>query len=125
MRLLTLPIILAVLALSACGGATAPPPQPVTVSSEAFSPLPLNARRLEIIENWQMPIEPPYIGHLQTPYPSNLVADWAARVLQPAGGSGEVILDISRAALTKVKLPRAKIPEHTHRSAGQPDQGRI
>jgi len=108
MRSLTLPLILAVLALSACGGATAPPPQPVTVSSEVFSPLPLNARRLEIIENWQMPIEPPYIGHLQTPYPSNLVADWATRVLQPAGGSGEVILDISRAALTKVKLPRGE-----------------
>lgn len=106
MRLLALPLILAAFGLSACVSATAPPPQPVTVASDAFSALPLNARRLEIVENWQMPIEPPYIGHLQQPYPSTLLADWAARVLTPAGGSGEVILDISRAALTKVKLPQ-------------------
>ena len=51
-----------------------------------------------------MPMQAPYIGHFQTPYPSNLVAQWAATVLQPAGGSGEIILDISRAAVTREKL---------------------
>ena len=78
----------------------------MTVSSEAFSSVPLNARRLEIIENWQMPIEAPYIGHLQHPLPSSLVADCASTVLTPAGGCGELILDISRASVTKVKLPK-------------------
>ena len=102
---LALPVRGVVLLVSACT-ATAPAPPKVTVSGEAFSSVPLNARRLEIIENWQMPIEAPYIGHLQQPLPSSLVADWASRVLTPAGGSGELILDISRASVTKVKLPK-------------------
>ena len=102
---LALPVLGMALLVSACTS-TAPPPPKVTVSSDAFSSVPLNARRLEIIENWQMPIEAPYIGHLQQPFPSTLVADWASRVLTPAGGSGELILDISRAAVTKVKLAK-------------------
>jgi hypothetical protein len=92
------------LALAACT-ATSPPPAPVSVQSAGFVALPLNARQLEIIENWEMPIKPPYIGHLQQPYPGNLVSQWATKVLIPAGGSGEMILDITRAAVTKVKLP--------------------
>lgn len=102
---LALPVLGLTLLVSACTS-TAPPPPKVTVSGDAFSSVTLNARRLEIIENWQMPVEAPYIGHLQQPLPSSLVADWASRVLTPAGGSGELILDISRASVTKVKLPK-------------------
>ena len=101
--MLTIPMLMMSLFLAACGAA-APPPQ-VSVPSASFAPLPLNARQLEIIENWEMPIQPPYIGHLQQPYPGNLVSQWATKVLMPAGGSGEMILDITRAAVTKVKLP--------------------
>lgn len=104
MRKTAFPLLLLAFLASACTGTSAPPPQ-VTVTDTAFQSLTLNARRLEIIENWQMPIEAPYIGHLQQPYPSNLVSEWASRVLVPAGGSGELILDISRAAVTKEKLP--------------------
>jgi len=105
-RVFTLPIrmLMLSLALAACT-ATSPPPAPVSVQSAGFAALPLNARQLEIIENWEMPIKPPYIGHLQQPYPGNLVSQWATKVLIPAGGSGEMILDITRAAVTKVKLP--------------------
>ena len=102
---LGLPVLGLTLLLSACT-ATLPPPPKVTISSDAFSSVPLNARRLEIIENWQMPVEAPYIGHLQQPLPSTLIANWASKVLTPAGGSGELILDISRASVTKVKLPK-------------------
>lgn len=102
---IALPVLGLGLLVSACT-ATSPPPPKVTVSSDTFSSVPLNARRLEIIENWQMPIEAPYIGHLQQPLPGSLVADWASRVLTPAGGSGELILDITRASVTKVKLPK-------------------
>ena len=101
--MLTIPMLMMSLFLAACG-AGAPPPQ-VSVPSASFAPLALNARQLEIIENWEMPIQPPYIGHLQQPYPGNLVSQWATKVLMPAGGSGEMILDITRAAVTKVKLP--------------------
>ena len=101
--MLTIPLLMMSLLLAGCA-ASSPPPQ-VSVSSAGFAPLPLNARQLEIIENWEMPIKPPYIGHLQQPYPGNLVSQWATKVLMPAGGSGEMILDITRAAVTKVKLP--------------------
>lgn len=105
LRLLALPMLGLALLVSACT-ATSPPPPKVTISNDAFSSVPLNARRLEIIENWQMPVEAPYIGHLQQPLPSTLIANWASKVLTPAGGSGELILDISRASVTKVKLPK-------------------
>ena len=92
--------------MTACGntsrGVTAPP----KFDSGNYAPIAINARRLEIVENWQMPMESPFIGHFQTPYPSNIVANWAAGVLQPAGGSGELILDISEASVTKEKLTR-------------------
>jgi hypothetical protein len=104
MRKTALQLVLFALLASACTGTSPPPPQ-VTVTETDFQSLPLNARRLEIIENWQMPIKAPYIGHLQQPYPSNLISGWASQVLTPAGGSGELILDISRAAVTKEKLP--------------------
>ena len=105
MRVLAVPCLLSALILAACTADSPPPPQLMT-PSVAEGALPLNARRLEIIENWKMPIEPPYIGHLRQPYPGNLVSQWATRTLVPAGGSGELILDITRAAVTKVKLPR-------------------
>lgn len=105
MRALAVPFLLSALAFSACTADSPPPPQLMTPVL-ADGALSLNARRLEIIENWKMPIEPPYIGHLQQPYPGNLVSQWATKTLMPAGGSGEMILDITRAAVTKVKLPR-------------------
>jgi len=103
-RVFTIPLLMVSLVLVACTTTSSPPP-PVSVQSAGFGAIALNARQLEIIENWQMPIKPPYIGHLQQPYPSNLVSQWATQVLMPAGGSGEMVLDITRAAVTKVKLP--------------------
>jgi len=100
----TIPLLMVSLVLAACTTTSSPPP-PVSVQAAGFGTIALNARRLEIIENWQMPIKPPYIGHLQQPYPGNLVSQWATQVLMPAGGSGEMVLDITRAAVTKVKLP--------------------
>jgi hypothetical protein len=103
-RVFTIPMLVMSLVLVACTTTSSPPP-PVSAQSAGFGALPLNARQLEIIENWEMPIKPPYIGHLQQPYPGNLVSQWATQVLMPAGGSGEMILDITRAAVTKIKLP--------------------
>lgn len=105
MRYLAFPFVLASLMLSACG-TTSAPPVPVTISTDSFAPLALNARKLEIIDNWQMPMANPYIGHRQDPFPGNLVASWGSAVLTPAGGSGELVLDISRAAVTQERLVR-------------------
>ncbi len=96
-------IVFAVLA-GLVGCQTTPPVPPTTTANE-FIPLAMNARRLEIIDNWQMPVEPPYIGYRAQTSPSNLLAKWASQVLQPAGGSGELVFDISRASLTRITLP--------------------
>ncbi len=106
MRLSYLFVMVIFSLLTACSttsGDTSPPPK---FDVGNYAVISLNARRLEIVENWQMPMETPYIGHFQIPYPSNVVAKWAAGVFQPAGGSGELILDISKASVTKEKLPR-------------------
>ena len=76
-----------------------------TLSAGKFEPLSINARRLEIIDNWQTPEEDPFVGHRIVPLPSNLVGDWAMRVMQPIGGSGEIIFDILRASVVRTKLP--------------------
>ncbi len=52
-----------------------------------------------------MPVEPPYIGYRLQTSPSNLLAKWASQVLQPAGGSGTLFFDISRASVTRITLP--------------------
>ena len=75
-------------------------PPPTIFISAAYQPLTINARRLEIIDNWQMPIVDPYVGHQINPLPSNIVADWAAHVLRPSGGSGEIVFDMERIAVT-------------------------
>ena len=80
-------------------------PIPPVKSADKFAPLSINARRLEIIDNWQMTVEAPYVGHRAQTLPSNLLADWAAQVLQPAGGSGELIFDMLRASVIRIELP--------------------
>ena len=100
-RLLAITLV-ALAGLAACQ-TTAPTP-PVT-TADKFAPLAINARRLEIIDNWQITVEAPYVGHLARTLPSNLLADWAAQVLQPAGGSGELIVDMLRASVIRIELP--------------------
>jgi hypothetical protein len=100
-RLLVI-ILVGFAGLTACQ-TTAPTP-PVT-TADKFVPLGINARRLEIIDNWQMRVEAPYIGHRAQKLPSNMLADWAAQVLQPAGGSGELIFDMLRASVIRIELP--------------------
>ena len=87
------------------GGCQTTAPVPPITTADEFMPLAMNARRLEIVDNWQMPVEPPYIGFRAQTSPSNLLAKWASQVLQPAGGSGELVFDISRASLTRIALP--------------------
>jgi hypothetical protein len=99
--------LIALIFLGACGATTTTVTAPPKLDVDSFQPLRMNARRMEIIENWQMPVVAPYIGYLTNPAPSNVVIDWASRILLPAGGSGELVLDISRASLTRTKLARS------------------
>lgn len=83
-------------------------PAPPKFEASAYAPLSLNARKLDIINNWIMPLQDPYQEHLLQPTPSDVLADWASRVLLPAGGSGELALDISEASVTINDLPKSE-----------------
>ena len=72
-----------------------------------YKTLRIDARKLQIIENWQMPMEPPYIEHTLEPTMSGFIVEWASRVLIPVGGSGELILNISKASVTVSVLPKS------------------
>ena len=98
-------VAIVLMVLSGLGACQTTQPVPPMTTADKFIPLAMNARRLEIIDNWQMPVEPPYIGHRAQTLPSNLLAKWASQVLQPAGGSGELVFDISRASVTQIALP--------------------
>ena len=74
--------------------------------SQSYSALRLDARKLNIDENWQMPMEPPYIEHTLSPNLSSLIVDWASQVLLPVAGSGEVVLDIQQASVKVVELTK-------------------
>ena len=91
--------------LVSCNTVQSKPP-PTIFKSASYQPLAINARRLEIIDNWKMPIADPYVGHQINPLPSNIVADWVAHVLRPAGGSGEVVFDMERIAITLTDMPQ-------------------
>ena len=82
-----LTLVLVGVLFAACKTGTATPP-PKIFTTDAYQPLNLNARRLEIIDNWQMPVADPYIGHRVSPLPSTILADWVSHVLRAAGGSG-------------------------------------
>ena len=101
MRLLVI-ILVGFAGLAACQTTALTPP---VTTADQFVPLAINARRLEIIDNWQMIVEAPYIGHRAQKLPSNMLADWAVNVLQPAGGSGELIFDMLRASVIRIELP--------------------
>ena len=92
--------------LVSCNAVQSKPP-PIIFKSAAYQPLAINARRLEIIDNWQMPMVDHYVGHQINPLPSNVVADWAAHVLRPVGGSGEVVFDMKKIAVTLTDMPQA------------------
>ena len=81
-------------------------PTPIIFANDVFPPLAVNARSLKIIDNWQRPIADPYVGHRVNPLPSNILADWASHVLSPVGGSGELIFDMNRVAITMTDLPK-------------------
>ncbi len=91
--------------IASCNRGSNAPPATI-FANDVFPPLAINARSLKIIDNWRMPIADPYVGHRVNPLPSNILADWASHVLSPAGGSGEMIFDMNRVAITMTDLPK-------------------
>ncbi|MBL6605704.1 MAG: hypothetical protein ISQ23_00985 [Alphaproteobacteria bacterium] len=105
----SLPIVLlvALLGLSSCATSTKQTILP-EYETAGFQSLRLDARVLNISEEWVMPMEPPYIEHTLSPNLSSMLVDWATRVLVPVGGSGEVVLNITQASVKMTALPRSE-----------------
>lgn len=76
--------------------------------ASAQTSLAINARRLEVVDNWLMPLTPPYVEHELAETPAESVIEWAKKTLVPAGGSGELILNISEASIKQEALPPAE-----------------
>ena len=72
-----------------------------------FVPLSINARKLFIIQNWEMPGVEPFNEHLITPNPSSVMTEWASNTLIPAGSSGDLTLDIRRASIIITDIQQA------------------
>ena len=93
--------------LSGCATTKVSPAVPPSFDASDYQALRLDARKLQLIDNWQMPMEPPYIEHTLEPNMSGLIIQWASRVLIPVGGSGKVILDISQASVSLTSLEKS------------------
>ena len=67
--------------------------------------LAINARRLEVVDNWLMPLTPPYVEHELQMTPAESVIEWAKQTVVPKGATGELILNISEASIKQEALP--------------------
>ena len=95
---------LLLLSLGACQ-TTATGKKTVSLDTRDGQALAINARRLEVVDNWLMPLEPPYVEHELAITPAEMVIEWAKQTLVPKGGSGELILNISEASIKQEDLP--------------------
>jgi len=100
-------IAIAFLGLSACQTGVSVE-KTISFQIQDDAELAINARRLEIVDNWIMPLSPPYVEHELTPTPAASLIDWATKTVVPKGASGELILNISEASIQQEKLPPAE-----------------
>ena len=100
-------IAIAFLGLSACQTGVSVE-KTISFQIQDDAELAINARRLEIVDNWIMPLSPPYVEHELTPTPAESLIDWATKTVLPKGASGELILNISEASIQQEKLPPAE-----------------
>ena len=79
-----------------------------TIDVDKAEELAINARRLEVVNNWLMPLEAPYVEHELNPTPAASVIEWAKKTVVPKGSSGELILNISEASVQQEELAPAE-----------------
>ena len=84
---------------------------PTKLEISNYKPIRLDSRHLEIIDNWKMPLNSPYIEHTLDPTFSEILIDWASNVLLPIGGSGKVILEITESSVQTIEIPRKTIKD--------------
>jgi len=85
-------------------GCQSTPPPPVNFTSPEGELLRLAVAATDIISDYTSPGEKPYIDHLYTPSPSDLLMEWAGTRLTPVDTSGNLLFTITRAAMTETSL---------------------
>lgn len=68
----------------------------------------LNVAKIEIINEYKMPFEKPYVEHLVPIAPGAAAERWAADILKPTGSRGTALFVITRASVTEKKLKTTK-----------------
>jgi hypothetical protein len=106
MRLTILTISFCLL-FSACSQKNYDNPEAPTLQATDYMPMSINARKLTIIQNWNMPGEKPFYEHLISPNPSSVLNEWASNTLIPAGSSGDVTIDIRKASIVVTDIYQA------------------
>ena len=104
---LTIIIFSVFLFFSGCGQKIYDEPKIPIFQTSDYASLPINARKLVIIQNWKMPGEEPFNEHLISPNPSSIITEWASNTLIPAGSSGDLTLDIRRASIVITDIHQA------------------
>ena len=64
----------------------------------------LNVASIEVIDDYRMPLKPPYVEHRAPINPSAAIERWAADVLQAVGSEGKAVLRITDGSLMETPL---------------------
>ena len=86
--------------LAGCKSATTTP-RAITQTGGTIS---LGVSSIDIINEYNAPGANPYIDHLMTPNPTSQITDWAGKILTPVDDRGNLLITITRAALTEDQL---------------------
>ena len=105
--------------LNGCKSATV---TPVTMTAIG-APIPLGISSIDIINEYTAPGAKPYIDHILNPNPTQQVTDWASDILTPADARGNLLITITRAAMTEEHLEgeesiKGSLPMSKHARCG-------
>ena len=97
---LAAPMVSSVFFLNGCKSATVTPVAMTAIGA----PIPLGISSIDIINEYTAPGAKPYIDHILNPNPIQQVTDWASDILTPADARGNLLITITRAAMTEEHL---------------------
>lgn len=99
-RKVTTLMLMVPFALAGCKSATLPPRAMTSVGGG----ISLGVSAIDIINEYAAPGVKPHIDHILNPSPASRLMDWAGGILTPADSRGNLLMTVTRAALTEEHL---------------------